>query len=95
MNVYDVFIWYYVSMSDKKIALPLLAPEKDSVYQHYKGDLYRVIDLALHANDEEWMVVYSPESSEPGEHLFTRPLTDWHEEVEWEGARKLRFTKCS
>jgi hypothetical protein len=37
--------------------LPDDAPKSGEVYRHYKGDLYRVVLLAEHSNDEEWMVV--------------------------------------
>lgn len=66
------------------------------VYAHYKkGDLYKVTALALHSNDEEWMVVYEPLYKEPAAALFTRPLREWGERVEWEGAQVLRFAKQS
>lgn len=82
-------------MKGNKIPLPIFAPEKGSVYQHYKeGDLYRVIDLALHSNDDEWMVIYAPEYENADAPLFTRPLREWQEEVEWKGEQKMRFTQC-
>lgn len=59
------------------------------IYQHYKGDKYKVFELALHSNDNEWMVVYEPLYESPDAHLFTIPLREWWEEVEWE-ARKVK-----
>ncbi len=38
------------------IPIPENAPKIEEVYQHYKGDFYKVTELALHSNDEEWMV---------------------------------------
>lgn len=74
--------------------LPADAPKAGEVYKHYKkGDQYRVIDVALHSNDEEWMVVYEPMYENAAAPLFTRPLREWSEMVEWEGQRVQRFTK--
>ena len=76
------------------IPLPEGAPGKGEVYKHYKkGDLYKVVDLALHSNDDEWMVVYEPMYKSPYK-LFTRPLREWGEIVEWQGQKLVRFTKA-
>ena len=73
--------------------LPADAPQKGEKYRHYKGDLYRVILLAEHSNDDEWMVVYEPMYENPDAPYFTRPLREWGEMVEWEGKMMRRFTK--
>ena len=78
-------------MKGNIVPLPADAPKKGEVYQHYKGDKYKVFELALHSNDETWMVVYEPMYECPDAHLFTRPLREWGEEVEWEGKRVERF----
>ncbi len=75
------------------VLLPTDAPKKGEVYKHYKGDSYRVRDLALHSNDEEWMVVYEPMYESPDTSLFTRPLREWREIVEWNAKQIQRFTK--
>lgn len=75
------------------VPLPEGAPEPGELYKHYKGDTYRVHALALHSNDEEWMVVYEPQYENPDAPYFTRPLREWHEVVEWEGKQVERFTK--
>lgn len=74
------------------VPLPEDAPKKGEVYQHYKGDSYRVHELALHSNDEEWMVVYEPLYKNPDAPYFTRPLREWREVVEWRGKHTNRFT---
>lgn len=80
------------------VPLPADAPHKGEVYQHYKGDLYKVHELALHSNDDEWMVVYEPMYENPVAKLFTRPLREWREVVDlpaqagWEGKKVERFT---
>jgi hypothetical protein len=73
--------------------LPAAAPQKGEAYRHYKGDLYRVVLLAEHSNDDEWMVVYEAMYENPDAPFFTRPLREWGEEVEWEGKTVRRFTK--
>ncbi len=73
--------------------VPENAPKEGEIYRHYKGDDYKVLDLALHSNDDEWMVVYEPIYDEPVAHLFTRPLSEWREMVEWEGEVVPRFVK--
>ena len=82
-----------VLMKGTIIPLPANAPKIGEVCRHYKGDLYKVFELALHSNDGEWMVVYSPQYECPDAHLFTRPLREWFEEVEWEGKSVQRFAK--
>lgn len=75
------------------IDIPANAPRKGEVYKHYKGDQYRVVDIALHSNNDEWMVVYEPMYENPAATLFTRPLSEWYEVVEWQGSSVNRFTK--
>lgn len=73
--------------------IPLDAPKSGEMYRHYKGDAYRIILLAEHSNDNEWMVVYEPMHENPDAPYFTRPLREWDEMVEWEGKIKRRFRK--
>lgn len=73
--------------------LPDDAPKPGEIYRHYKGDVYRVILLADHSNDDEWMVVYEPQYENPDAPYFTRPLRDWMEDVEWEGRTVRRFAR--
>lgn len=73
------------------VALPDNAPEKGEIFRHYKGDLYRVHALALHANDEEWMVVYEAMYENPDAALFALSLREWQQTIEWNGAQMERF----
>ena len=81
------------AMKGHIIPLPPDAPEKGEIYRHYKGDSYKVHELALHSNDEEWMVVYEPLYENPDAPFFTRPLREWRQEVEWNGTHVERFEK--
>lgn len=80
-------------MKGNVVPLPGDSPKEGETYHHYKGDQYRVKLLALHSNDEEWMVVYEPLYEAPDAPYFTRPLREWREPVEWEGKTLERFTK--
>ncbi len=63
---------------------------KAGKYQHYKGPLYEVIDIARHSETEEEMVVYR---TLYGDHsLWVRPLSMFSETVEFEGKKVKRFT---
>jgi hypothetical protein len=82
-------------MKGTVIPLPPNAPNVGEVYKHYKGDSYEVASLALHSNDEEWMVVYKPLYENPDAPFFTRPLREWNEMVEWEGKNVVRFARIN
>ena len=77
------------------IPLPPDAPKKGEIYRHYKGDSYKVHELALHSNDEEWMVIYEPLYENPVAPLFTRPLREWRQVVERNGMRVERFERVA
>ena len=84
-----------MSKGDPVPPLPADAPQAGEVYRHYKGDNYRVVLLAEHSNDNEWMVVYEPLYEHPDAPYFTRPLKEWREVVEWQGRKAERFVKIS
>ncbi len=66
-------------------------PKPRETYKHYKGDLYEVVGLAIHSNDDIWMVVYKPLYDNADAEMFTRPLSEWNEEVLWNGEKVSRF----
>lgn len=72
--------------------VPVDAPKAGEVYRHYKGDQYKVVDVALHS-DETWNVVYQPMYEGAVANYFTRPVIEWSEVVEWEGKQVPRFTR--
>lgn len=63
-------------------------------YQHYKGPLYEVLDIVLHSETEEQLVLYKPlnKSSKAQQHLWVRPYDMFFEQVEYEGKKIARFT---
>lgn len=66
-------------------------PKKGEIYKHYKGDLYEVVGLAIHSNDDIWMVVYKPLYENADAEMFTRPLHEWDEEITWNESMVKRF----
>ena len=60
------------------------------LYRHYKGGEYDVIDVAIHSETEEEMVVYRPRYGE--RLLWVRPLAMFEEEVSVEGSLVQRFS---
>lgn len=71
--------------------IPVGAPKPGEVYRHYKGDNYKVVNLALDSNTDEWAVVYEPMYENSAAKLFVRPLKEWGEIIEWRGEKKVRF----
>lgn len=66
-------------MKADKATLPEKYPKTGEVYKHYKGDFYKIIALALHANDHIWVVVYEPMYEDPYASCFVRPLSEWYD----------------
>lgn len=59
------------------------------LYQHYKGNHYRVLHLARHSETEEPLVVYQPLYGECG--IWVRPLPMFLESVTRSGVEVPRF----
>ena len=59
------------------------------LYQHYKGQQYRVLGVAQHSETEESLVVYQALYGEFG--LWLRPLSMFTEQVLVEGVLQPRF----
>ena len=65
--------------------------EIGAVYKHFKGNLYRVEDIAKHSETLEEMVVYQALYGEHG--MWVRPASMWNETLERDGKIVQRFTK--
>ena len=63
---------------------------KGGKYRHYKGNEYQAIDIAVHSETEEEMVVYKALYGEGK--LWVRPLSMWNEIVTVDGKEVLRFS---
>ena len=62
---------------------------KPGRYRHYKGGEYQVIDIVIHSETEEEMVLYRPLYGE--QRLWVRPLEMFVESVELEDGCRPRF----
>lgn len=60
-------------------------------YQHYKGNIYRVICVAKHSETLEDMVIYQDTTDDAK--IWARPASMWDEIVEVNGERVHRFQK--
>lgn len=58
-------------------------------YQHYKGNVYRIVGVGKMEATQEDVVVY--QSLDHGSPLWVRPLAEFEEDVEWEGKTAPRF----
>ena len=63
---------------------------RPGIYRHYKGNEYELIDIALHSETLEEMVVYRALYGERG--LWVRPAAMWDEQIERDGQVMRRFT---
>lgn len=59
------------------------------IYQHYKGQQYRVFGVAQHSENEEQLVVYQALYGAYG--LWVRPLSMFIEQVKVAGMQQPRF----
>jgi hypothetical protein len=64
-----------------------------SLWQHYRGGQFVVSDIAVMESGNEPAVVYS--AAEQPQISFIRPLSEWSENVDWNGQTHQRFTPLS
>ena len=69
--------------------LPALLRTPPSLYRHYKGQLYEVLDTVRHSETLEPMTLYRALYGERG--LWVRPAAMFLERVEIDGVLRPRF----
>ena len=62
---------------------------KPGIYQHYKGNKYKVLGMANHSETLEKMVVYQALYGD--NEVWVRPASLWNEEVLLNGKTLKRF----
>lgn len=62
-------------------------------YQHYKGNLYEVLEVATHTETLEKFIIYR--SVNNPEKVWARPLEMFCDEVEVESGAAPRFSRIS
>jgi len=62
---------------------------KTGIYEHYKGNLYDVVDTVTHSETEETLVLYRTMYGEKS--LWVRPFLMFNETVEIDGVEVPRF----
>ena len=72
-------------------------PRPGQVYRHFKGNIYRIITVAVHSETGESLVIYKRDDTE--EKSYARPLDMFLSEVDKKKypdvREKYRFTLCS
>lgn len=63
----------------------------DGLYEHYKGQPYRVHGVVRHSETLEELVLYETLYDSPGGKLWVRPKKMFLETVEIDGKRVPRF----
>lgn len=62
------------------------------IYQHYRGDTYKVLAVSRHSEDLSWYVVYEALYDNEVSKIWHRPLAMFLEEIDVNGVRRQRFT---
>ncbi len=64
---------------------------KPGIYEQYKGEKYKVLDVVVHSETLEKLVLYECMYENPVSQIWVRPLTMFKEDVEINGEVKPRF----
>lgn len=59
------------------------------IYQHYKGNTYKILYVAKHSETLEDMVIYQDVNAP--DKIWARPATMWNDDVEIDGKTVKRF----
>lgn len=62
---------------------------KLGLYKHYKGNVYKVLNVGIHTETMEEMVVYQ-DVNDPDK-IWIRPASMWNDEISIDGNTVKRF----
>lgn len=62
---------------------------KLGIYQHYKGNTYKVLHIAKHSETLEDMVIY--QNVNAPDKIWARPASMWNDTIEIDGKTVKRF----
>jgi hypothetical protein len=62
---------------------------RTGIYEHYKGNRYKVIDTVRHSENDELLVLYRTMYGD--ENLWVRPFSMFFENVQVDGVEVPRF----
>ena len=63
------------------------------LYQHFKGNFYKVLDVAHHSETQEPLVIYQALYGDKG--VWARPVSMFLEPIEHDGRTLQRFAYCT
>lgn len=66
-------------------------PKPQSLWKHYKGDIYKVDSVGIRESTLELEVCYRT-AENPLECHWIRPLSEWHQKVHYNDVEVTRFT---
>ncbi len=72
----------------------MVNPKIGGIYKHFKGNLYKVVDIVRFSETNEEMVLYMPlylNENFPGQ-MWVRPISMFEEIIERNGKKVKRFT---
>lgn len=61
----------------------------NSIYKHYKGNVYKVLAVAKHSETLEDLVIYQDTNNDSK--IWARPLSMWNDDVQFNGNLVKRF----
>ena len=78
--------------SQQNAQAPQLHPLRAGFYRHYKGMMYRVVDVVRHSESLDELVLYEALYENKLGRMWVRPKAMFMESVTIKGETMLRFT---
>lgn len=72
-----------------------MTPQPGEIYQHFKGNKYKIIAIAKHSETLEDLVIYEALYDNPQSKIWSRPLSKFLEEVKINDQLVPRFLQIN